>query len=432
MNARANNTIDKVRELQRKLYLSAKTNKKRRFHALYDKIYRKDILLAAWKQVKSNGGSGGIDNIFIKDVVAYGENKFLKDIQDELINNKYNPKPAKRVYIPKKDGKKRPLGIPIIRDRVIQMATKIVIEPIFEANFKDNSFGFRPKRNAHQALDLIRKKCNNKGWWVLDADIKSYFDNISHDKLMILIKQRISDRRILKLIRKWLKVGIIEKGKYKESLVGSPQGGVISPLISNIYLNYLDTVWDKYYSHLGTLVRYCDDFIVISRTKKEINHAYKAISLIMRKLELELHPKKTRIVNLWDGKDGFDFLGFHHRRIMQENGKGQKYKETIQFPSKKSMKSMREKLKQILNNRAMLKIDIKEMVKIVNRRLVGFKNYYGLKYADKHLNKIDWYVIEKFTVWNNYKRQRRPRRRGLKEMSINLKKYGIVKLAFKS
>lgn len=188
MNAKANNTIDKVRELQRKLYLSAKTNKKRKFHSLYDKVYREDILLKAWKQVKANKGSGGIDDMHIDDVIKYGENKFLKEIQQKLIENNYHPKPVKRVFIPKKGGKKRPLGIPIIKDRVVQMATKIVIEPVFEADFKEYSYGFRPKHNQHQALDVIRKKCNNKGWWVLDADIKSYFDNINHDKLMILIK----------------------------------------------------------------------------------------------------------------------------------------------------------------------------------------------------------------------------------------------------
>lgn len=189
MNAKANNTIDKVRKLQRKLYLSTKINKKRKFHALYDKVYRADILQKAWKQVKNNKGSGGIDDIYINDVVNYGESKFLREIQLELIEDCYRPKPVKRVYIPKKDGRKRPLGIPIIKDRVIQMATKIVIEPIFEADFKEFSFGFRPKRNQHQALEVIRKKCNNKGWWVLDADIKSYFDNINHNKLMILIEQ---------------------------------------------------------------------------------------------------------------------------------------------------------------------------------------------------------------------------------------------------
>lgn len=277
MNAKANNTIDKVRELQRKLYLSAKTNKKRKFHALYDKIYRIDILLKAWKQVKANKGTGGIDEIYIEDVVKYGEIKFLKEIQQELMGNNYTPKPVERVYIPKKDGKKRPLGIPIIKDRIIQTATKIVIEPIFEADFKEFSFGFRPKRNQHQALEVIRKRCNNKGWWVLDADIKGYFDNINHDKLMILVEQRISDRRILKLIRKWLKVGVIEDNEYRENEIGSPQGSSISPLLSNIYLNYLDFIWDKYYKHLGTLVRFADDFIIISRTRKEIYQSYNVV-----------------------------------------------------------------------------------------------------------------------------------------------------------
>lgn len=429
MNAEANNTNEKVRELQRKLYLSAKGNKKRRYHALYDKIYRKDILWEAWKQVKANRGTGGIDKIYIEDVVRYGEEKFLQEIQTELIEKKYHPKPVKRVYIPKKDGKQRPLGIPIIKDRVVQMATKIVIEPIFEADFKEHSYGFRPKRNAHQALEVIRKKCNNKGWWVLDADIKSYFDNINHEKLMKLVSQRISDRRILKLVEKWLKVGFIEQGERYESVIGSPQGGVISPLLSNIYLNYLDTVWEKYYKHLGTLVRYCDDFVVIRRTKKDINHSYHAISDIMKRLEIELHPEKTRFVNLWDGKEGFDFLGFHHRRKMIENGKGQRYAETVQEPSQKAMKSMREKIKGILSQRSTLYQNIKEMIKLINRRLVGFKNYYDLKHAGKQLNKIDWYVLERFTIWNNHKRQIRPRRRGIKEMYQFLRSEGLVKLA---
>lgn len=429
MNAKANNTQDKVRELQRKLYLSAKGNKKRRYHALYDKVYRIDILRQAWKQVKTNGGTGGIDKIYIEDVVKYGEEKFIQEIQIELIENNYHPKPVNRVYIPKKDGSKRPLGIPIIKDRVVQMATKIVIEPIFEADFKECSYGFRPKRNTHQALEVIRKKCNNKGWWVLDADIKSYFDNINHEKLMLLVKQRISDRRILKLIEKWLKVGFIENGIKQESIIGSPQGGVISPLLSNIYLNYLDTVWEKYNSHLGTLVRYCDDFVIICRTKKDINHAYKAVYDIMQKLEIQLHPEKTQFVNLWDGKEGFDFLGFHHRRKSIENGKGQKFPTTIQEPSKKAMKSMRSKIKDILNQRSSLYKDIKEMIKIMNRRLVGFKNYYGLKYAGKQLNKLDWYVLEKFTVWYNHKKQIRPRRKGIKQMYTLLKREGIVDLA---
>jgi RNA-directed DNA polymerase len=210
VNAKANNTIDKVRKLQRKLYLSVKVSKKRKFHALYDKVYREDILEKAWQQVKKNNGVGGIDEVSIDYIKAYGEHKFIKEISEELKEDKYRPKPVKRIHIPKKDGSKRPLGIPIIKDRIVQMATKIVMEPIFEADFKEYSYGFRVKRSAHDALEVIRKECNKGGWWVLDADIKNYFGNINHDKLMILVKQRISDRRILKLIEKWLKCGIME------------------------------------------------------------------------------------------------------------------------------------------------------------------------------------------------------------------------------
>ena len=207
MNAQqANNTIDKARQLQRKLYLAAKANRKRRFHAMYDKIYQMDILQEAWKRVKANGGAGGIDKISIDDVKAYGENKLLAEISEVLNGNNYRPQPVQRTYIPKSDGSKRPLGIPIIKDRIVQMATKIVIEPVFEADFLDCSYGFRPKRSAQQALDRIYGVADvGDALWVIDADIKDYFGSINHEKLMLLVKQRISDRRIQKLIWQWLK-----------------------------------------------------------------------------------------------------------------------------------------------------------------------------------------------------------------------------------
>jgi group II intron reverse transcriptase/maturase len=430
VNARkANNTKGKVRELQRKLYLAAKLNSKRRFHALYDKVYRKDVLLEAWKRVKANGGAGGIDHISIADVEEYGVDKFLQEIQQELIDGKYHPKPVRRTYIPKGNGEERPLGIPIIKDRVVQMAVKLVIEPLFEADFLECSYGFRPKRSAHQALDRIRKDTNRKGWWIVDADIKGYFNNINHDKLMLMVKQRISDRRILKMIWKWLKAGVMEDGKYMESELGSPQGGVISPLLANIYLHYFDLKWELHYKHLGKLIRYCDDFVIICRTKKEAEHALKAVKSIMQRLELELHPDKTKLVNMWDGKEGFDFLGFHHRRKVSETSKGQKFNETHQFPSKKAMQKMRDNIKGVFASRTTLLLDIQKMIDILNPKIIGMRNYYGLKNAGKQLNKIDWYIIKKFTLWYNYKTQNKRRYAGISKVRKVIYENGLQKLA---
>lgn len=430
MNAqKANNTKGKVRKLQRKLYLAAKSNSKRRFHALYDKVYQKDILIEAWKRVKANGGVGGIDRVTFADIEVYGVETFLLEIQNELKEGKYHPKPVKRTYIPKGKDQRRPLGIPVIKDRVIQMAVKIAIEPIFEADFKDCSYGFRPKRNAHQALDRIRKDTAKKGWWVVDADIKGYFDNINHEKLMLLVKQRISDRRILKMIWKWLRAGVMEKGEVYNSVIGSPQGGVISPLLSNIYLHYLDTKWERHCSHLGKLIRYCDDFVIINRTKKEAEHALKAVKHIMGKLELELHPDKTKLVSMWDGKDGFDFLGLHHRRKTTETSKGQKFQETHQFPSQKAMQKMRDNIKAVFASRSTLLLDVEDMIKILNPKIIGMRNYYGLKNAGKQLNKMDWYIIKKFTLWYNYKTQNKRRYAGISNVREIIYKNGLRKLA---
>lgn len=430
MNAqKANNTIGKVRQLQRKLYLAAKENSKRRFHALYDKVYRKDILGEAWKRVKANGGAGGIDGISIEAVETYGVEKLLGEIQQKLIEGQYHPQPVRRVYIPKTDGSKRPLGIPTIKDRIVQMAVKISIEPIFEADFKDNSYGFRPKRNAHQALEVVRKACNNKGWWVVDADIKGYFDAINHEKLMKLVEMRLNDRRILKLLRQWLQAGVMNDGKYQESEKGSPQGGVVSPLLANIYLHYFDTMWEKHGSHLGKLVRYADDLVIICKTKKDAEHALKLITNIMERLELTLHPEKTKLVSMWDGKGGFDFLGMHHRRLSAETGKGQGYSTTHQFPSKKAMKKMREAVKGVLASRSTLVLDAKTLIQKLNPKIRGWRNYYGVNTADKWLNKIDWYILLRFTIWWNKKRQKRRRLSGIKDVRQMSHKFGLLKLA---
>lgn len=402
---RTNNTIDKVRQLQRKLYQSAKINKARKFHALYDKLYRDNILYRGWSQVKANKGSAGIDEQTIEDIESYGIDRLILEIQEELKEGKYNPPPVLRVYIPKADGKKRPLGIPTVKDRIIQTAMKIVIEPVFEADFKDCSYGFRPKRNQHQALEIIRKACNNNGNYVLDADIKGYFDNINHDKLMILVEKRISDKRICKLIKKWLESGVMVDGKLESSELGSPQGGVISPLLANIYLDYLDTVWERYYSHLGKLIRFADDFVIVCKNYKDVNHAYSAIRLIMSRLELNLNLDKTKIINLWGGKEGFIFLGFETRKVKMKRLNGTQYYAIEQWICKKAKQNIQAKVKETLKD-ATLYQDIEVVIKRLNLKIVGWRNYYGISPV-RTLLKIDKFILTRLVIWYNKKRQNR-------------------------
>ncbi|WP_243037874.1 group II intron reverse transcriptase/maturase [Blautia obeum] len=261
------------------------------------------MLIEAWKRVKANKGSSGVDGIRIEDIEKMGIEKYLKELKKELIEGKYIPSPVKRVMIPKPDGSERPLGIPTVRDRIVQMAAKIAIEPVFEADFRECSYGFRPKRSAKQALEVVRKACNNKGYYVVDADIEKFFDNVNQDKLMILIEQRISDRRILKLIRQWMRSGILYGSILTISELGTSQGSVISPLLANIYLNTLDRLWEKYGRTHGILVRYADDTVIICKNKKSVNHAQSLLQYIMGKLDLRLHPVKTKIVNMWDGTE---------------------------------------------------------------------------------------------------------------------------------
>lgn len=402
-----NNSKGKVRQLQNKLYLTAKKCSSRRFHALYDKVYRDDVLVEAWKRVKANKGSRGVDGIRIEDIEAQGVNRYLSSIQGELKDGTYKPSPVKRVMIPKPDGGERPLGIPTVKDRIVQMATKIAIEPVFEADFKDCSYGFRPKKSAKQALEKVRKACNNKGYYVVDADIEKFFDNVNQDKLMVLVEQRISDRRILKLIRQWLKSGVLYGNILEISELGTSQGSVISPLLANIYLNTLDRLWEKYGLTHGILVRYADDSVIICKNKKSANHALNLLQYIMGKLDLKLHPVKTKIVCMWDGKEGFDFLGMHHRRMNTETKQGQIFKETYQYPSKKAMRKMKTAIKSNVNSRTLLVATEEDLIKNLNPKITGWRNYYRTKTSNQWLQSIDWYIICTFTRWYNKKHQRR-------------------------
>ena len=420
-----NNSKEKVRQLQNKLYLTAKKCSGRRFHALYDKVYRDDVLYESWKRVKANEGSSGVDGIRIEDIETMGIEKYLMEIKVELQAGAYRPSPVKRVMIPKPDGSERPLGIPTVKDRIVQMATKIAIEPVFEADFRDCSYGFRPNRSAKQALEVVRKTCNNKGYYVVDADIEKFFDNVNQDKLMILIEQRISDRRILKLIRQWLKSGVLYGNILTITELGTSQGSVISPLLANIYLNTLDRLWEKYGLTHGILVRYADDTVIICKNKKSANHALNLLQYIMARLDLKLHPVKTKIINMWDGTEGFDFLGLHHRRFSKINKRGNRYGETHQYPSKKAMKKMKRIVKENVNQRYLLVKTEDELIKVLNPKIIGWRNYYQTRNDGKWMRAIDWYILCTFCRWSNKKRQQTRKLKDLYATKLRLREKGL-------
>jgi group II intron reverse transcriptase/maturase len=385
---------DKVRQLRRRLWSAAKRQPGRRFHAMMDRTWRSDVLREAWKRVKANRGAAGVDAQTIADVEQHGVEQFLEELGFALRAGTYQPSAVKRRYIPKVDGKKRPLGIPTIRDRVAQMAAKLVLEPVFEADFVSVSYGFRPKRSATGALEELRK-LGAKGYnHVLDADIRDYFGSIDHDKLMKLVERRVSDPRVLKVLRQWLRAGLMEEGVVTETKTGTPQGGVISPLLSNIYLNVLDKLWTRRYSHLGVLVRYADDFVIVCKNRRALDEAERRVREILARLGLELHPEKTRKLDLSWGKEGFDFLGCYLRKRLSGpilEKKGQRLYFLQRWPSQRSMKRVRERVKQ-LTPRHRCHEDLRDVIADLNPVLRGWANYFRTGNAAKKFNRVDAYV----------------------------------------
>jgi len=385
---------EKVRELQRRLWAAAKRSSDRRFHALYDHLHRSDVLCEAWRRVRAKKGAAGVDAETIVAVEQSGVERFLEELGTELRTKRYRPGVVLRRYIPKGDGRKRPLGIPTVRDRVVQMAAKLVLEPIFEADFLPVSYGFRPKRSATAALETLRKLGAKGHHWALDADIRDYFGSIDHDRLMKLVARRVADRRMLKLLRQWLVAGVMEDGTVRETVAGTPQGGVISPLLSNIYLHVLDVLWTRHSAPLGSLVRYADDFVILSRTKSECEQAEARIRVILARLGLELHPEKTRRVELFDGKEGFDFLGCHlHKRLSGPllEKVGRKIYFLHRWPSQRSMKRVRQRVKEV-TQRSRCHADLRAVIEDLNPVLRGWGNYFRTGNAATRFNQLDSYV----------------------------------------
>jgi retron-type reverse transcriptase len=370
--------------------------------------------------VRSNKGAAGVDEITLGSIEAQGVAQFLEGIQADLKTGQYRPSPVKRRWIPKADGKQRPLGIPTVRDRVIQMAAKLVIEPIFEADFQPSSYGFRPKKSATQALEAIREAGNRGCNFVVDADIQGYFDGIDRSILMDLLKERISDRRVLKLIRQWLEAGVMEDGTVRETLAGTPPtrgaddrrpcpgirtpaglrfgaSGVISPLLANIYLNKLDRIWAARCASLGVLVRYADDFVAMCRTESQAREALRRIGLVMNRLGLKLHPEKTRMVDLRRGKESFVFLGctIRKKRSIQRNRRAHFMQR---WPSPKAMKRVRERVHELTDARHSGQ-DVKQILATLNPVLRGWGNYFRTGNAGRKFNQLDSYVYTRLTHW---------------------------------
>jgi group II intron reverse transcriptase/maturase len=399
---------DSVRELQRTLYRAAKADPKRRFHALYDKVHRRDVLERAWESVRANRGAAGIDQTTIADVERYGVSRLLDELAADLKDGSWRPLPARRVFIPKpgRPDEQRPLSIPAVRDRVVQAALKSVIEPIFEADMLECSFGFRPRRSAHDALQVLVDESWRGARWVAESDVANCFEAIPHSGLMTAIEERIVDRHVLKLLRAMLRAGVMEDAAVRRGISGTPQGGVISPVLCNVYLHRLDRQWAT--RGRGVLLRYADDLLAICKTRRDAESALEALAAILAELGLELKPAKTRIVHLREGGEGVDFLGFHHRYVRGNTRRSRHLTFLVRWPSRQAMGLARQRIREI-TARSRLRVPVEEVVRDLNRFLRGWAGYFRYGNSARSFDKITLHALRRLAGFIAQRHKRRKR-----------------------
>ncbi len=397
--------MDPVRALQHALYRSAKADTGRRFHALRDKVYRRDVLWRAWVAVRRNDGAPGIDKITLADVEEYGVDRLLGELAEDLRNGRWRPLPARRVFIPKPGTvERRPLSIPSVRDRIVGAALKIVLEPIFEADFLPCSFGFRPKRSAHDGLQVLIDESWQGRRWVVETDIADCFGAIPHDKLMQAVEERICDQGVLQLLRVMLRAGVMQEGRVRRPVTGTPQGGVVSPLLANVYLHQVDRAWSV--DEHGVLVRYADDVVVMCRSREQAEAALARLTVLLGELGLEPKLAKTRIVHLVEGGEGLDFLGFHNRLVRGRTPRSAHLTFLARWPARKAVRHARDRIRSI-TARSRLLVPVEHLVDELNLFLRGWAGYFRYGNSALLLGQIRNYALRRLALWLSKRGNRR-------------------------